>query len=391
MRPIISSNNLLLHSDPCINGYEVFFVTEKRIDIHFHCWNLYINNCVIGFKGISVTGGGDLFVNDTVRHGNNFISFRRDYGARWDGPIRLTGCTLKPANTGRVSVLNLQPSDFDYKYPLSLGSSVVIENLCIDYSAVPGSTSPCWMLDIAQFSRNSNGQRLLFPHQLIFRNIKVTGREQGIRLIRISNPYHYMLYHTGGDDGIYLKTNCTIICDNVHLEKMIQASPGDPDQVHLLIGNEKDIKYADENALYPKIVFSDCENVSLCLLNCAANLFLERCTVNTVNANNLQGELNFSNCRLQPNVREVNAVFYQVVSKFGTRFTNCTIHAPVIDGKLAPDLIGNTGFLEINKSIRHYHLNTALGAEVLKYLKGKGIVLNQKFIAQLKSHHILEE
>ncbi len=49
----------------------------NRIDVHFHCWNLYISDCTIGFKGITVTGGGDLFIENTTRHGNNFIGFRQ--------------------------------------------------------------------------------------------------------------------------------------------------------------------------------------------------------------------------------------------------------------------------------------------------------------------------
>ena len=83
----------------------------NRIDVHFHCWNLYIRDCDIGFKGISVTGGGNLFVDNTTRHGNSFISFRRDYGAKWDGGIRLRGCTLRPTSNGTVSVLSQMGHD----------------------------------------------------------------------------------------------------------------------------------------------------------------------------------------------------------------------------------------------------------------------------------------
>ena len=63
----------------------------NRIDVHFHCWNLTIRDCTIGFKGISVTGGGDLLIENTVRHGTSFVNFRSDYGSRWDGRIRLRG------------------------------------------------------------------------------------------------------------------------------------------------------------------------------------------------------------------------------------------------------------------------------------------------------------
>jgi hypothetical protein len=76
-----------------------------------------------------------------------------------------------------------------------------------------------------------------------------------------------------------------------------------------------------------------------------------------------------------------------VGSSLGTRFTNCTIHAPVVDGKVAPELVDRLGFLQINKLLRHYHLNTALGSEVMKHLKRIGIVLTSEFIAGLKCRH----
>jgi len=132
----------------------------NRIDVHFHCWNLYISDCTIGFKGISVTGGGDLFVADTTRHGNSFISFRRDYGAKWDGRIRLRGCALKPTGGGTVSVLSYRMADVDYKYPIGFARSVSIKDMLIDYSAAPTSKAPCWLMDIVPFSRTETGARL---------------------------------------------------------------------------------------------------------------------------------------------------------------------------------------------------------------------------------------
>jgi hypothetical protein len=362
----------------------------NRVDIHFHCWNLYINNCFIGFKGITVTGGGDLFVNDTTRYGNNFISFRQDYGAKWDGPIRLRGCTLKPSGNGRATILSMHPRDFDYKYPISFGTSIAIEDMCIDYAAAPASTQPCWMMDITPLSMNNHGHRLLFPQQMIFKNIMVTGREQGIRLIRIPNPQFYDLRRIGGDEEGWMRSNFTMICENVHLDKTTPDRPDDSEHVHLLIGGEKAADYIDNRALYPKIVFIDCDNVALYLNQCAANVHLERCSVNTVTASGVLGEINFSNCRLQPNVRTANGFFYSLDSSLGVRFTNCTVHAPVVDGKVAPHLFEQISFLKINKSLQHCHLNTSLGPEVLSHLKGKGIALNRAFIGKLRTQHALD-
>jgi len=360
----------------------------NRIDVHFHCWNLYISNCSIGFKGISVTGGGDLFIENTTRHGSSFINFRSDYGAKWDGRIRLRGCTLKPTNNQRVAVLSYRPSNFDYKYPIGFGRSVVIEDLVIDYSAAPQSDSPGWLMDIVPFSKTDQGTRLFFPRQIEFRNITVEGREQGVRLIRIPDPCGYDLRRNGDCDDSRLTPNCTLICDNVQLERLTPDSVEDAGQAHLSIGGSTALDYADPLALYPKIRFTDCENVSVYLGNCIASAFFERCTVNTVTAFNLRGELVFNDCHLQPNVRQApRNSFYAVSSTLGTRFSNCTLHAPVVDGKAVPEMMDRLGFLEINQSLQHYHLNTALGNDVLSYLKRKGVVLTSEFIAQLKCRH----
>jgi hypothetical protein len=361
----------------------------NRIDVHFHCWNLYIKDCSIGFKGISVTGGGDLFIDNTTRHGNNFINFRYDYGARWDGRIRLRGCTLKPNSNGAVSVLGYRLADFDYKSPLGFGRSIAIEDLVIDYSGVPQSTSQCWLMDVVPFSQTVAGTRLLFPSQLAFRNIRVEGREAGVRLLRLPNPQHYDLRRSGGYDGSRLSPNCLIAVENVQLEQLTPDRPGDAGNVHLLLGGDA-AEYADALALYPKIRFTDCEGVCVYLANSIASVLFERCTLNTVAAPGLQGDLTFSDCRFQPNLKKIEESIYAVESTLGTRFTNCTVHAPRVNGEERPELVDRTGFLAINGDVRHYHLNTALGNSVLKHCRDTGVVLTPAFIEKLKLHHALE-
>jgi len=363
----------------------------NRIDVHFHCWNLYISDCTIGFKGISVTGGGDLFVADTTRHGNSFISFRRDYGAKWDGCIRLRGCTLKPTGNGTVSVLSYRMADVDYKYPIGFARSVSIKDMLIDYSAAPTSKAPCWLMDIVPFSRTETGARLFFPNRIEFKDIRVDGREQGVRLMRIPNPHHYDLRRRGAYDGSTLEANCTLVVDNVQLEKMVPKNPDDTNQVQLLIGGKQTADYADQVSLFPEIRYTDCDDVSVYLGNCITSAFFERCSLNTVTAPGLRGELVFRDCRLQPKVQELQGNLYTLESTLGTRFTNCTVHAPVINGRVDPEMVNRTGFVEINRSIRHYHLNTALGNRILDHYHSQGMELNPDFIAMLKLHHGMEE
>ena len=67
------------------------------------------------------------------------------------------------------------------------------------------------------------------------------------------------------------------------------------------------------------------------------------------------------------------------------------MHAPIVAGIANPEMVNRTGFLEINKFVRHHHLNTALGNRILEHYRLKGTELNPGFIAMLRSHHAREE
>ncbi len=363
----------------------------NRVDVHFHCWNLYIEDSEIGFAGISVTGGGDLFIDNSTRHGNSFIAFRRDYGSRWDGRIRLRGCTLRPNGTGNVSVLAYNPADFDYQYPIGFGQSIAIEDLVVDFSAVPDSVAPCWLLSVPGFAQTRDGGRLFFPNLVQFSDIRVRGRDQGVRLMRVPNPYQYDLRRAGGYDGSRIEPNCQIDVANVQLEKLTAEQPDDPNNVHLLIGNEEPAEYADDVALYPKLRVSDCDGLSAWLGDSIASASLERCSINTLTAPGLRGALAFTECQFQPNVLAAEGDLYALDSTLGTRLANCTVHAPVVAGEQRPELVDQSGLLQINGPVRYYQLNTALGNDVLGYLREAGIALDPAFIAKLRAHHALEE
>ena len=56
-------------------------------------------------------------------------------------------------------------------------------------------------------------------------------------------------------------------------------------------------------------------------------------------------------------------------------------------GKVNPELVNRTGILEINQSVRYYHLNTALGNRILDHYRRQGTELNPGFVGMLKLHH----
>ena len=366
----------------------------NRVDVHFHCWNLYIRDSVIGLRGISVTGGGNLWIENTVRLGNQFLNFRYDFGAVWNGDIRISNCRLLPSASGLVSVLYNNQADFDFGYPLGISHTVKVEDLIIDYSAVPDSTDECWLQFLAKFSKTQDGARLFFPYDMVFRNIHVTGRERGVRLMKIPQPYHFDLEREGGYDGARLRTNSTIIFDNIQLETLPSAAADSVDQVHFQLGDGSGAAFEDNNALYPKVLFSHCENVGAYLRSGIADVYFNRCSINRLAADGgkmFQGKLSFNDCEFTPDAADESQPFYTLNAELGTSFTNCTVHAPRVAGKAQPESIDNTGFIQLNKLVRHYHLNTRLGNEILNYCKSKNITLQPQFIAMLKAHHALEE
>jgi len=246
-------------------------------------------------------------------------------------------------------------------------------------------------MNIASLSRNQHGQRLFFPQLLCFRNIRVVNRERGVRILSIPDPYQYDVRRPGGCDDNRIDPNCTLVCDMVQLERTVPAKPGDARQCHLVLGGDTDAAYADALALFPRIVFRECPHVAIHLDNCAASVSLEHCTVNTITASGFRGDMTLADCRLQPEVRAEGECFYALDSTLGTRLTNCTVHAPMVAGKPRPELADRTGVLEMNRSVRYYHLNTGLGNEVVKYFREHGDGMTPAFIAMLRAHHALEE
>jgi hypothetical protein len=312
----------------------------------------------------------------------------------WNGDIRISNCRLLPSAPGMVSVLYNNQANFDFGYPLGISHTVKVEDLIIDYSAVSDSTDECWLQILANFSKTQDGARLFFPYDVVFRNIHVTGRKQGVRLMKIQQPYEFNLEREGSYDGVRLQHNSSMIFDNIQLDKL-PASPSDSaDQVHFQLGDGRATAFADNNALYPKISFTNCENICAYFLNGIADVSFERCSIDRIVANNdkpFKGQLSFNNCDFSPNATDDSKAIYALDSELGTAFTDCTIHAPIVAGSANPESVDRYGFISLNKSLRHYHLNTKLGNDILRYIKEKNIKLLPQFIAMLKAHHALEE
>jgi|GEM_PF-437957 len=364
----------------------------NRVDVHFHCWNLYIVDSVIGLRGISVTGGGHLWIENTVRHGNHFINFRSDFGAVWNGDINIRNCRMMLAGEGEAAIMRNRMADFEFGYPIGAARSISVEDLTIDYNGFPNAKAACWLMDIVPFGKTKTGRRLFFPSRVSFKNVQVVGRSQGVRLVQIQQPANYEMPNEGSYDGVLLETNTRLFFENVQLEKLPATAPQTSEQVHFRLGDTTS-PAADKDSLYPAIRFADCDNLSLFLGDSIADISFERCGIDrlaTVAGKPLKGRLVFDNCRFAPRIEGELQPIYLLDAELGTSFTNCTLHAPRIGDKLNAEFFDRLGIVQLNKIVRHNHSNTQLGNEVLKYCREKNIKLSQNFIAMLKSHHTLE-
>ncbi|WP_028548571.1 hypothetical protein [Paenibacillus sp. UNC451MF] len=364
----------------------------NRIDVHFHCWNLYVKDSEIGYKGFTLTGGGDLFIENTRRFGNQFLSFRQDYGAKWDGHIRLNKCRLMVENGTTDAIgLDFSPLDFDYKYPIGYGRSLRIDDFTFDYTGLASVTGTAQMMKIASFSKvTSSGARVFFPYHLEFSNIMVSGREKGVRLLQIQNPYSLHTGKSGGMDGQRVRANCYMRFENIHSEKVPVQYSQSTTHVNFLLNALHTEPYADEYALYPKIDFIQVGEFFGHFKGGIADVCISRSVVNCIDAfegGPLRGRIQLDQCDIRADALNDNKNLYYLASELGTYFVNCTIHAPILDNVSRPDLLAKYDFIDVNNRLRYFHLNTKLSKELTDYFNNEGKPVEPEFYAMLRSHH----
>ena len=375
------------------NLFKNFRVEEcrlNRVDVHFHCWNLYVKDCEIGYKGFTLTGGGDLFIENTKRFGNQFISFRNDYGARWDGNIRLRNCRLVITNgSGQAVALQFTPANFDYKYPIGYGRTVKVEDFIFDYTGVSNPTGICRIMQIANFSKiNGTNDRVFFPQSIEFSDVRAVGREKGVRILEIANPLSFHLGKPGGYDDNKITPNCHMRFVNIQGEKVPPQTSQSTANVNFLLNALSTAQYEDEYALYPKIEIINCGDFFGHFKGAVADVYINGCTVNCVDAYEggpMRGRIVFDNCDIQADALDDGKQLYNLSPTLGATFINCTIHAPIVDGQLKPDLLYRYEFIKPNDTLKHNHLNTKLSKQLVDYFANSGTPIEQEFYDMLKN------
>ena len=365
----------------------------NRIDVHFHCWNLTIKDSKIGNRGISITGGGDLIIENTSCENPQFVNFRRDFGAKWDGSISIRNCKLKPITATDNSILYFIAGDFDYRYPIGLARNISVENFVVDYSSVPESKGTCWLMRTSNFSITSKGERLFFPKNTVFRNVRVEGRDKGVRMFQLPNPHSFLVSKHGAYDGSFIDTNALIQLQSIQLESILE---NEDHPFHLNMDVSDRTGVYDEQSLYPRIEVSNCNNFSGNFGGVIAEILIESSIVNQLYVGKklgkarMPGELTLLNCKFLPYIYSQDTKPYQLDTELGTSFTNCVFLAPKYKKETNFTMLPLVDFMVVNSTLLFNHLNSRLGNDILQYYKSKGIKINLKFIEMLKSRHDLE-
>lgn len=357
----------------------------NRVDVHFHGWNITIRDSEIGQKGLTLTGGGELLIENTRVFANQFVNFRRDYGARWDGPILITNSRVIPQSGGPASIISMQPGDFDYKYPVVLGRQIVVRDFVF-------MSEPSWekarysLVRFPEFSRSEEGGRLVFPRYIEFSRIRVEGRERGLGIFDLPDISSFRVEEKkGGLVHGLLNTNSSLHFENLVLDD-------DPQNPNFRLDILRE--YLDEHALYPSVSIVNCDHLNALLGDSLASVVVRNCIVGQFSAGknrDFKGKVFFENCTFQPNLTpEAPSPHYRIQTRTGISFQNCEVNLPVLDGNLSPERLDTIDFLKINGPLLHNHLNTRLGADVISYLSAKGIRLEKEFIGRIRSHHELE-
>ncbi|WP_010274647.1 hypothetical protein [Paenibacillus senegalensis] len=366
----------------------------NRIDVHFHCWNISIRNSEIGYRGITLCGGGELVIDNTKRYGDTFISFRPDYGARWDGPILIRDCTLMAeGKQPEAVVLDFQPADHDYRYPVGFGRTIQVEGFTFRYSGKLGDEEQtARLMQLPAFSMiSSTGERFFFPHLLDFRNIQVVGRQRGIRLFNIFAPSGFHTGKPGGFTGDRLAANCYMRFENIPGEKVEPQYPLSAAHVNFGIDGIQAAKHEDEFSLYPKMEFVNVGDFFGRFKGVAADISFKSSVIRGVDAASaegpLRGRIHFEQCEFAADVHDDGRPLTFLDSELGTYFRDCTIHVPLVNGTPRPDLLDRYDFIEVNSRLRYYHSNTKLSRALHDYFNQSGQPVLPEFTSMLRSHH----
>uniref|UniRef100_A0AAU8BBC3 Tail fiber n=1 Tax=Bacillus phage Adastra TaxID=3143958 RepID=A0AAU8BBC3_9CAUD len=232
------------------------------LDIYFHAWDIKITNSKVGEKGISLTGGGKLTVENTTVYTSTLVNFRQDYGSTWEGDIRIKGCRLSVPSNAIASVLKFSPKSIDYGYKVYFGKTVAVEDVLLDYTGV--TNSELAYLFNHNNQRSTGTSNVYMPATMTFKDVRVAGRSRGVRLLTTLTPLGFRSpsgNHSYGSSSESLVTNAYYKFEGIDTEDIV-SEPQSVTDTHMYMPVSATALYGPED-LAPTIEIANCRYLHL--------------------------------------------------------------------------------------------------------------------------------
>ena len=306
----------------------------NRVDTHFHAWNVSIINSNIGNKGILLTGGGVLNIQNTTVNNNYLVDFRSDYGSKWDGNIDICNSTLNVLDeASEVAILKFtgNTANFGDKYVMTFGNKIKLNNINVNCKTEP--TVTMWI--IRHSNQHDTTNKRILSNYIEARNI-TSNTEKGFKLLRVEKPNTFFtMKQQNSKSGLDIKYNALWMFDNIQLEKITTANAYNSGQPHLYINNNNN--EFTENTLLPKILLNNCENIHINTSLSTVLLKFEDCKISCLDmtessAYPTDSFVYFKNCFFKPILVNDTAQGAISTSDKNTFYENCVILPGEFDG-----------------------------------------------------------
>lgn len=162
----------------------------NRIDSHEGIYNLTIDNCTIGVKGLTLAGMGTLNLTNSTIQSNSVITLRDDYGSTWDGDVNISNCVHKYAGTSNAALITVTPygAEHDFGYDCKL-PNISVENYAIDMQNSSDADNYYDVFYIKETGSNieSSYMKNYLPNDIFINKFEIKNASNNDEKIEVSN------------------------------------------------------------------------------------------------------------------------------------------------------------------------------------------------------------
>jgi hypothetical protein len=162
-------------------------VKFSRFDAHQGVCNTTILNSELGYMGIYIIGNGLLRVENTKVTAPNFLEFRNDYGATWEGDVIIRNCTFAPMQNlikrSNAVIVGANNGQWNFGYPCYMPETVTIDGFVVDETSLPPGYN-----DIVLIHGDNDGRDEPYPYT-ITKTLNLSGFVSGKPYRVATNDY----------------------------------------------------------------------------------------------------------------------------------------------------------------------------------------------------------